>query len=655
VIEDYTFDAMDRMDLMAHRRASDNAVLASYDYTYRADGKRTGLNESFATTTARSNSYTWSYDNAGRLISEVLDSSDNSVDQTESYVYDLVGNRMRKDINKPATAYVDSVFAYNYDANDRITSETLDNGVNGAGVDQTTTYGWNGTQQTSKSVSVPTVSTVTQSMSYGLGGQLERVITTTQNGSGTVTARTQVEYRYDPTGIRFIAIDSTDSNLGTPGIERIENGRTEYLIDRANFTGYQQTILETVKNAAGQANKRTSYTFGVDEITQTVSDLNPANGQVTGSETLAFGHDGHGSVRVLFGASAAIAQIYIYSAYGEMVARYNAAGSLDASAIKTSILYNGEGLDARTGLYNMRARWYSAANARWERLDPFNGNPTDPFSFNKYGFVHADPVQGIDPTGMFGIGGGMIGIGINIGLQLSAPSIGDSIRGALQSLVTEYALNLEFDIAWAQDWSLSDSESTRSDNQWVVDAIQQGALDPWMGIVRLLGGDLSDDGEDDPANGGNAAAMAARPRPPVRLPATGMAAVRSVHSSNGELKSAFAQITPANIGKGTGTTAAARRYVRKLGKPNDDAGHAIGKELGGDGSVRGRNVFPQSPHFNRGLQRQIEADIKKDVLAGKQVFVRVVPKYHPGSTRPHQITYQVRTDGVTKLHPILNP
>ena len=62
VIEDYTFEAMDRMDLMAHRRTSDNAVLASYDYTDRADGKRTGLNESFSTTTARSNSDTWSYD-----------------------------------------------------------------------------------------------------------------------------------------------------------------------------------------------------------------------------------------------------------------------------------------------------------------------------------------------------------------------------------------------------------------------------------------------------------------------------------------------------------------------------------------------------------------------------------------------------------------
>jgi len=459
-----------------------------------------------------------------------------------------------------------------------------------------------------------------------------------------------------PPVLSTISVDWNDANLDGTFAAGERTGSIEYLIDNSNFTGYQQTILEVTKNAAGQATKRISYTFGTDEITQTVSIIDPSSQLITQSSTLTFAHDGKGSVRALFGAAAAIAQVFTYSAYGELLAIHNGSGLLTPNnSSLTAYLYNGEGFDARTGLYNMRARWYSAANARWERLDPFNGNPTDPFSFNKYGFVHADPVQGIDPTGMFGIGGGMIGIGINIGLQLSAPSIGDSIRGALQSLVTEYALNLEFDIAWAQDWSLSDSESTRSDNQWVVDAIQQGALDPWMGIVRLLGGDLSDDGEDDPANGGNAAAMAARPRPPVRLPATGMAAVRSVHSSNGELKSAFAQITPANIGKGTGTTAAARRYVRKLGKPNDDAGHAIGKELGGDGSVRGRNVFPQSPHFNRGLQRQIEADIKKDVLAGKQVFVRVVPKYHPGSTRPHQITYQVRTDGVTKLHPILNP
>jgi RHS repeat-associated protein len=438
VIEDYTFDAMDRMDLMAHRRASDNAVLASYDYTYRADGKRTGLNESFSTTTARSNSYTWSYDNAGRLISEVLDSSDNSVDQTESYVYDLVGNRMRKEVNKPATAYVDQVFAYNYDANDRITSETLDNGVNGAGVDQTTTYGWTQTLQTSKTVSVPSVSSVVQSMSYGLGGQLERVVTTTQNGSGTVTGRTRVDYRYTPQGIRTISVDWTDANLDGTFAAGERTGSVEYLIENANFTGYQQTILEVTKNAAGQATKRTSYTFGVDEITQTTTLPLPGGGEGWGEgETLTFGHDGKGSVRALFGAAAAIAQVFTYSAYGELLAIHNGAGTLQPlTSSLTSVLYNGEGLDARTGLYNMRARWYSASNARWERLDPFNGNPNDPFSFNKYGFVHGDPVQGIDPTGMFfGIAGffSTISVQNNTRASSNASSLaaGNSAKGTL--------------------------------------------------------------------------------------------------------------------------------------------------------------------------------------------------------------------------------
>ncbi|MFN9605425.1 MAG: RHS repeat-associated core domain-containing protein, partial [Planctomycetota bacterium] len=176
------------------------------------------------------------------------------------------------------------------------------------------------------------------------------------------------------------------------------------------------TILETVKNAAGQATKRTSYTFGVDEITQTVSTIDPSSQLITQSSTLTFAHDGKGSVRALFGAAAAIAQVFTYSAYGELLAIHKGAGTLQPlTSSLTSVLYIGEGLDARTGLYNMRARWYSASNARWERLDPFNGNPHDPFSFNKYGFVHGDPVMGADPTGRFLSGSMMSAISIGMG------------------------------------------------------------------------------------------------------------------------------------------------------------------------------------------------------------------------------------------------
>jgi RHS repeat-associated protein len=163
-----------------------------------------------------------------------------------------------------------------------------------------------------------------------------------------------------------------------------------------------------------------SQRFIAPPNTQTFSLVDPSSQLITQSSTLTFAHDGHGSVRVLFGAAAAIAQVFTYSAYGDLLAIHNGSGLLtpNTSAL-TAYLYNGEGVDARTGLYNMRARWYSASNARWERLDPFEGNPTDPFSFNKYGFVHGDPVMGTDPTGMFfgGIGGMLASIAIGGNLQ----------------------------------------------------------------------------------------------------------------------------------------------------------------------------------------------------------------------------------------------
>jgi RHS repeat-associated protein len=260
-------------------------------------------------------------------------------------------------------------------------------------------------------------------MSYGLSGQLERVVTTTQNGSGTVTGRSRVDYRSNTQGIRTISVDWNDANLDGTFAAGERTGSVEYLIDNANFTGYQQTILEVTKNAAGQATKRISYTFGTDEITQTVSTLNASTGVVTATQTQTFGHDGRGSVQVLFDAAAAIAQVYTYSAYGELLAIHNGSAAVVGtvgqanleSLAATNKLYNGEGFDTRTGLYNFRARNYSASLGRFERLDPFAGNATDPFSFNKYGFVHGNPVMGTDPTGRFLSGSMMSAISIGMG------------------------------------------------------------------------------------------------------------------------------------------------------------------------------------------------------------------------------------------------
>ncbi len=133
--------------------------------------------------------------------------------------------------------------------------------------------------------------------------------------------------------------------------------------------------------------------------------------------------------------------------------------------------------------------------------------------------------------------------------------------------------------------------------------------------------------------------------------------LRSVTSigSNGELRSVFAKIEKHHLNTGTVTNQAARDYVRKLGKMTDDAGHAIGNRLGGLGNMNSGNLFPQNSRVNRGAFRAFEKLIADEVKAGKNVFVRVVPKYTAGSTRPYEILYQVRVNGETISRIFPNP
>ena len=110
-------------------------------------------------------------------------------------------------------------------------------------------------------------------------------------------------------------------------------------------------------------------------------------------------------------------------------------------------------------------------------------------------------------------------------------------------------------------------------------------------------------------------------------------------NSNGTMKSASAHVTKDDIGKGTSTNQSSRDRdrARGFGCQDDDAGYAIGKNLGGDGGVNG--VFPQTPNINRGEFRDFEQSIARAVQAGDNVIVRVVPQYAGGATRPHEVLY----------------
>jgi len=182
-----------------------------------------------------------------------------------------------------------------------------------------------------------------------------------------------------------------------------ERTLTRFLIDARNHTGYAQTLRETHLDADTEdVTKTIDYTFGHDEISQTVT-VYDSQGQPTSQETHVFGHDGHGSVRVLFDLAAAIVQMYAYEAYGNLLAVQNGTGAIVGSNLTdalTTQLFNGEQADRNTGMLNLRDRWYQMRFGTFDRSDRFFGNLRDPQSLHKHLFTHGDPINGIDPTGL---------------------------------------------------------------------------------------------------------------------------------------------------------------------------------------------------------------------------------------------------------------
>ncbi len=88
----------------------------------------------------------------------------------------------------------------------------------------------------------------------------------------------------------------------------------------------------------------------------------------------------------------------------------------------------------------LRARYYLPAQGIFNRLDPFFGNQDDPQSLHKYAYVHGDPVNGSDPSGLTTLNTIMITTAIGAGLGaitlggvagLSGAGSGRSIRAAI--------------------------------------------------------------------------------------------------------------------------------------------------------------------------------------------------------------------------------
>ena len=81
-------------------------------------------------------------------------------------------------------------------------------------------------------------------------------------------------------------------------------------------------------------------------------------------------------------------------------------------------------------------------------------------------------------------------------------------------------------------------------------------------------------------------------------------------------------------------------------KLDDDAGHIVGRQLGGENC--GANLTPQDAALNRGEYKALEARIARDVRKGHSARIEVEMKYSGSSERPSSFVYKYFRDGILK-------
>ncbi|MCE9557221.1 MAG: RHS repeat-associated core domain-containing protein, partial [Planctomycetes bacterium] len=104
------------------------------------------------------------------------------------------------------------------------------------------------------------------------------------------------------------------------------------------------------------------------------------------------------STLAMTNAGGGVVECYAYDAYGDIVYT-DATGApliVQASTIGNGYTYTGRELDAETGIYQYRARYYDAGLGRFVGRDPIAYDD----GMNLYGYVNGMPLDMLDPSGL---------------------------------------------------------------------------------------------------------------------------------------------------------------------------------------------------------------------------------------------------------------
>ena len=385
----YDYDALDRIEYIKNG----NDILA--EYSYSVDNVK---NIAYPEGTVA-----YTYDNAGRIISQTNRFSDRTVMSQYDYTYDILGNQIQK--KETLSDGTEKITNYTYDALCRLTTESAPDGT-------VTTYTFNSENNiTQKNITHP----VGYEYSFEQSGT-EHLINNISAHNISYTYNEQNQLLSHTENI----IGESDTHSGQIHIPTVytydANGNTlTKSVSGQNVAEYTYNALNQLTQFKDANNNITTYNY--DGIGMRVSktqgntvhkyywDRNYVSNETVGSNFTAsnyigiqgiFAREENNSVNYLFkNAHGDVKNIvnndislndYDYDAYGN---QYNLYVN-DTNPLR----YCGEYFDEESGLIYLRNRYYDPSIGRFTTEDPINDG------INWYMYCSGNPITFVDPSGL---------------------------------------------------------------------------------------------------------------------------------------------------------------------------------------------------------------------------------------------------------------
>jgi len=238
---------------------------------------------------------------------------------------------------------------------------------------------------------------------------------TPTSASAFNTANNQIAaFTYDPAGnLKSVGGNTATYNAENQLISVSSGSATETMLydalgRRVQKTPYGGPTTTYVYDAFGLATEYVNGAWSKDYIADGAGNLYATENALGGAcTTCYFGGDHLGSTRLITDQTGKIVARHDFLPYGEEIP-VNQAGRTSAwnfgSTTDVTEKFTGQIRDSENGIDYFNARFFTAPLGRFSSPDPGNAgsNMNSSQSWNAYGYLSGNPLNGTDPSGMAG-------------------------------------------------------------------------------------------------------------------------------------------------------------------------------------------------------------------------------------------------------------